>query len=71
MREQSNEEREKRTKKSFAMNSNHHRCTVIVHLQISFIYLHTYTSNDVGVFWVKICKIEHFLYFANMWLLLS
>ena len=42
-----------------------HICTVTVYLQNSFLYLHIYTNIDVGVFWVKMCKVEHFLYFAN------
>ena len=44
------------------MNSNH----AYVHNYCSnFVYLHIFTSTDVGVFQVKMCKIEHFLYFAN------
>ena len=30
-----------------------------------FVYLHIFTSIDVGVFWVKMCKIKYILYFAN------
>ena len=44
------------------MNSNraymHRYCS-------SFVYFHIFASTDVSVFLVKMCKIEHFLYFAN------
>ena len=38
---------------------------VTVHLQNIFIYLHIFTSTDVSIFWIKMYKIEHFLYFVN------
>ena len=30
-----------------------------------FVYLHIFTSTDVGVFWVEMRKIKYILYFAN------
>ena len=35
-----------------------HICTATVHLQNSCVYLHIFTSTDVDVFWIKICKIK-------------
>ena len=56
-------ERENKNKKNHLhMNSNraymHDYCS-------SFVCLHIFASTDVSVFLVKMCKIEHFLYFAN------
>ena len=52
-------ERENKEKKNHLhMNSNRAYSSY-------FAYLHIFTSTIVGVFWVKMCKIEHFLYFAN------
>ena len=31
------------------------------------IYMHNFTSTDVSVFLVKMCKISHFLYFAQFY----
>ena len=31
----------------------------------TFVYMQNFASTNVGVFWVKICKINHFLYFAQ------
>ena len=38
---------------------------VTVHLQDYYTYLDIFTKIDVGGFWIKICKIEHFLYFKR------
>ena len=35
-----------------------HICTATVDLQNSCVYLHIFTSTDVDVFWIKICKIK-------------
>ena len=35
-----------------------HICTATVDLQNSCVYLHIFTSIDVDVFWIKICKIK-------------
>ena len=42
--------------------------TVIVHLQDHCAYLDIFTKTDVGGFWVKMCKIEHFLYFRKLFI---
>ena len=59
-------EKKKRIKKiicTWAVTVN--ICMVTIHLQSSFVYLHIFTSTNVCVFWIEMCKIEHFLYFAN------
>jgi len=33
-------------------------------------FMHNFTPTDVGFFFVKMCKITYFLYFARLWLLL-
>ena len=38
---------------------------ITVHLQDYYTYLDIFTKIDVGGFWIKICKIEHFLYFKR------
>ena len=30
------------------------------------LYLDIFTKTDMGGFWVKMCKIEHFLYFRRL-----
>ena len=66
MREQLDGEREKKNKKIiYTWTVTVHIYTVTVHLQRNFVYLHIFTGTDIGIFWVKICKIEHFLNFAN------
>ena len=40
--------------------------TVIVHLHDHGVYLDIFTKIDVEDFWVKMCKIEHFLYFRRL-----
>ena len=42
-------------------------CTVTVHLHSHAVYLHIFTQTDGGVFWVKMCKIEHFLHFTHFY----
>ena len=32
--------------------------------EINHAYMHNFASTDVGVFLVKMCKINHFLHFA-------
>ena len=62
-------EREKKKKNHLHINSNH----AYIHSYCSsFGYLHIFRNSDVSVFLVKMCKIEHFLYFVNFcqWLLL-
>ena len=39
---------------------------VTIHLQDHYAYLDIFTKTDVGGFWVKICKNEHFLYFRRV-----
>ena len=39
---------------------------VTIHLQDYCAYLDIFTKTDVGGFWVKMCKIEHFLYFRKL-----
>ena len=64
MRKQYDGEREKKNKKSFAYERNR----AYMHgYYSSFVYLYIFSSTDVGVFCMKICKIEHFLYFANFY----
>ena len=53
-----------------------HICTVTVLLQGRCVDLNIFTKIGIGVFWVKICKIEHFFVFCTflqppMWLLLD
>ena len=49
------------------MNSNHvYIYTVTIHLQDHCAYLDIFTKTDVGGFWIKMCKIEHFLYFRRL-----
>ena len=68
MREQLDGEREKKNKKIICTwTVTVHICTVIVHLQNNFVYLYIFTSTDVGIFWIKMYKIKHFLYFANFY----
>ena len=40
--------------------------TVTVHLQDHYAYLDIFTETDVGGFGIKMCKIEHFLYFKRL-----
>ena len=40
--------------------------TVTIHLQDHCTYLDIFTKTDVGGFWIKMCKIEHFLYFRRL-----
>ena len=42
--------------------------TITVHLQDHYAYLDIFTKTDVKGFWVKICKIEHFLYFRRLFI---
>ena len=66
MRVRYKEEREKFIKILYAhVIVTVHICTITVHLQDRCVYLDIFTKIDVGVFWVKMCKIEHFLYFAH------
>ena len=61
------EERKKRIKKSFTRwTVTVYIYTVIVHLQDHCVYLDIFTKIDVEDFWVKMCKIEHFLYFRRL-----
>ena len=39
---------------------------VTVYLQDHYAYLDIFTKIDVGGFWVKMCKIEQFLYFRRL-----
>ena len=39
---------------------------VTIHLQDHCAYLDIFTKTDVRSFWVKMCKIEHFLYFRRL-----
>ena len=62
-------EREKKNKKSFT----HwivivHICTVTVHLHNRVYILHNFTSTDVGIFLLKLCKICTFFYFRRLYL---
>ena len=41
-------------------------CTVTVALVYLSTILHNFTSIDVGVFWIKMCKKSYFLYFARL-----
>ena len=61
------EEREKKNKKSFTWwTVTVYIYTVTVHLQDYCAYLDIFTKTDVRRFWIKMCKIEHFLYFNRL-----
>ena len=60
-------ERKKELKKSFTRwTVTVYIYTVTVHLQDYCAYLDIFTKTDVRGFWVKMCKIEHFLYFNRL-----
>ena len=47
---------------------------ITIHLQDHCAYLNIFTKTNVGGFWVKMCKIEHFFVFYKtihelVWLL--
>ena len=57
----------KRIKKSFTWwTVTVYIYMVTIHLQDHYAYLDIFTKTDVGGFWVKICKNEHFLYFRRV-----
>ena len=60
-------ERKKRIKKSFTQwTVTMYIYTITIHLQDHCAYLDIFTKTDVGGFWIKMCKIEHFLYFRRL-----
>ena len=62
------EAREKKNKKMiYTRTISVYICTVTVHLHSHGVYLHIFTQTDGGVFWVKMCKIEHFLHFTHFY----
>ena len=60
-------EKKKRIKKSFIWwIVTVYIYTVTVYLQDHCAYLDIFTKTDMGGFWVKICKIDYFLYFRRL-----
>ena len=43
-----------------------HICTVIVAIVHKFTIMHNYAQAGVGVFLLKLCKINHFFHFAQL-----
>ena len=67
------EEREKKGAKLEIIKIMYGRATVTVYIctvTVALVYLstilHNFTSIDVGVFWIKMCKKSYFLYFARL-----
>ena len=68
-RERRREERKKRIKKSFTRwTITVYIYTITIYLQDYCAYLEIFKKTDVGGGGVKMCKIEHFLYFRRLYM---
>ena len=60
------EKREKKRSEMQNINMQSYSNHAYMHSYYStFVYMHNFANIDVGVFLVKMCKINHFLYFAQ------